>query len=206
MAHASEKFIGELVLFFLDLAVNRETGMLLYRIHDDIWLCGEPETTANGWTCMQKYAKVMGVEFNRHKTGSVYLADERQNDPKVAKVLPAGDVAIGFLKLHQGSGNWVIDQELVGAHVKQLQKQLDACTSVLNWVQTWNSCIGRFFSHTFGEPANCFGRDHIDSVLQTYEQMQRVLFAGGGGTGDNVVEHCRCYLEGFWYDKINQND
>ena len=36
MAHAPQKLLGELVLFFLDLAANKKTGMLLYRLHDDI--------------------------------------------------------------------------------------------------------------------------------------------------------------------------
>ncbi|KAK3343961.1 hypothetical protein B0T25DRAFT_522006 [Lasiosphaeria hispida] len=53
MAHASEKFIGELVLFFMDLAVNRKTGILLYRLHDDIWICGEPERSAQAWTYLE---------------------------------------------------------------------------------------------------------------------------------------------------------
>ena len=39
MAHASEKFTGELVLFFMDLAVNRQTGILLKCLLDDILLC-----------------------------------------------------------------------------------------------------------------------------------------------------------------------
>ena len=36
IAHASEKAVGELVLFFMDLAVNRASGIILYRLHDDI--------------------------------------------------------------------------------------------------------------------------------------------------------------------------
>jgi hypothetical protein len=189
MAHASEKFTGELVLFFMDLAVNRETGILLYRLHDDIWLVGEPQRSAQAWTCMESFAKVFGLDFNRAKTGSVYLPGSSKRDATIAKTLPSGPVKIGFLSLDPESGKWVIDQKLVVAHVDQLKKQLADCKSVMSWVQTWNSCIGRFFSHTFGEPAYCFGRDHVDEVLNTYRNMLRRLFPGSNGKEGSVVDH-----------------
>jgi hypothetical protein len=192
MAHASEKFTGELVLFFMDLAVNRETGILLYRLHDDIWLVGEPQRSAQAWSCMQSFAKVFGLDFNKAKTGSVYLPGSSKRDTTIAKTLPAGPVKIGFLALDSDSGKWVIDQKLVVAHVDQLKKQLTECQSVLSWVQTWNSCIGRFFSHTFGEPAYCFGREHVDEVLDTYRNMLRRLFPGSAGKEGSVVEHRKC--------------
>jgi hypothetical protein len=192
MAHASEKFTGELVLFIMDLAVNKKAGMLLYRLHDDLWLCGEPERCVQAWDVMGQFAKIMGLEFNRNKTGSVYLTSEaKMKDPKITAALPKGPVEIGFLTLDNETGNWVINQRQVDAHVKQLQKQLTACNSVLSWVQTWNSCIGRFFSHTFGEPAYCFGRQHLDIILKTYECMQRTLFNGRDGNGNNVTEHLK---------------
>ena len=182
MAHATEKFIGELVLFVMDLVVNRETGMLLYRLHDDLFLVGEPRRCAKAWEAMNTFAKVMGLKFNAHKTGSVYLANEGEKIPEVAAALPKGRVQIGHLALDEESGEWVIDQEQVGEHVAQLKKQLGASGSILRWVQTWNSCIGRFFSHTFGEPASCFGVGHVDSILETYRRMNEVLFGAGGGS------------------------
>jgi len=65
IAHASEKLLGELILFFMDLAVNEKTGLLLYRLHDDIWLSGEPQKCAQAWEVMQKFAKITGLEFNK---------------------------------------------------------------------------------------------------------------------------------------------
>jgi hypothetical protein len=191
MAHASEKFTGELVLFFMDLAVNRDTGILLYRLHDDIWFVGEPKRSAQAWTCMQLFAKVFGLEFNKAKTGSVYLPGSAKRDEAIARTLPVGPVKIGFLCLDPETGKWVIDQKLVMAHVDQLKKQLTECKSVLSWVQTWNSCIGRFFSHTFGEPAHCFGREHVNEVLNTYQTMLRRLFPGSDGKEGSVVEHSK---------------
>ena len=189
MAHASEKFTGELVLFFMDLAVNRETGILLYRLHDDIWLVGEPDRSAQAWSCMQSFAKVFGLDFNKAKTGSVYIPGTSKKNASIAATLPTGPVKIGFLALDPESGKWVIDQKLVVAHVDQLKKQLTESKSLLSWVQTWNSCIGRFFSHTFGEPAYCFGRDHINQVLDTYQMMLKRLFPGSNGSEGSVVEH-----------------
>ena len=188
MAHASEKLLGELVLFFMDLAVNRETGMLLYRLHDDLWLCGEPAKCARAWEVMNEYAQVAGLEFNKGKTGSVYLADTK--DSGIASRLPQGPVTFGFLQLDEQSGDWVIDQTQVDAHVQQLQTQLDNCDNVvISWIRTWNSCIGRFFKNTFGQPANCFGRPHIESILATYEKMNRTLFKNSNAT--TVTDHLR---------------
>lgn len=176
MAHAPEKLIGELVLFIMDLAVNKESGLLLYRLHDDLWLCGDPSQCATAWKTMEQFAKITGLEFNYNKTGSVYLGNDKERGQSVASTLPVGPVTIGFLTLDPETSNWVIDQKQVDAHVAQLQKQLASCDSVLSWVQTWNSCIGRFFSHTFGEPAFCFGAQHVDSILSTHQSIQKISF------------------------------
>ena len=156
MACSLEKFFGELVLFFMDFAVNQEAEMLLCRFHDDLWLVGEPEKCLQAWRSMKRFSEVMGLEFNKKKMGSVYVTcDGTEKDEEIAASLPTGAVSVGFLILDGNTGQWKIDQEQVDGHVKQLQKQLAECTSVLSWVQTWNSCIGRFFGHTFGEPAYC---------------------------------------------------
>jgi hypothetical protein len=138
---------------------------------------------------MQDFAKVFGLDFNKAKTGSVYLPGSAKRDATIAKTLPAGPVKIGFLNLDPETGKWVIDQQLVLAHVDQLKKQLAECKSVLSWVQTWNSCIGRFFSHTFGEPARCFGREHVEEVLSTYQNMLQRLFPSSDGKEGSVIEH-----------------
>ncbi|KAL5364673.1 hypothetical protein BJX96DRAFT_157752 [Aspergillus floccosus] len=184
MAHASEKLIGELILFFMDLAVNRETGLLLYRLHDDLWLCGEPSKCAQAWEVMGEFAKVTGLTFNTNKTGSVYLAES--TDPVIAGKFPKGPVTFGILELDANSGEWVIDQKQVDAHARQLKKQLDGCDSVISWIRTWNSCIGRFFQNTFGQPAFCFGQPHVDSILATYKRLQEGLFEGS-----TVTQHLR---------------
>ncbi|KAL9108514.1 MAG: hypothetical protein Q9227_006729 [Pyrenula ochraceoflavens] len=193
MAHVFEKFIGEIVLFFMDLAVNQESRMLLYRFHDDLWLCGSPARCAKAWQSMERFAKVMGLEFNKHKTGSVYLSNRKSKDSKIAQILPEGPVSMNFLTLDANSGQWVINQEHVQEHVGQLQKQLVGSKSVLEWIKTWNSCIGRFFSYTFGEAANCFGRGHLDTILQTHQKMQAFLFKGTKSS-NAVTEHLKSMI------------
>jgi hypothetical protein len=191
MAHVFEKLLGELVLFFMDLAVAQNGGMNLYRFHDDLWLAGPPKACASAWKTMEEFAKVMGLEFNKNKTGSVYLTDDkRSKSTDVVKALPEGPVVMNFLILDPGSGKWVINKEHVQEHVNQLQKQLNASKSVLAWIKTWNSCIGRFFSYTFGEPAHCFGRDHVDEILKAHREMQHHLF-NSPETGKTVVEHVK---------------
>lgn len=191
MAHVFEKLLGELVLFFMDLTVAQNGGTILYRFHDDLWLAGKPSQCAAAWKCMEKFANVMGLEFNKHKTGSVYLTDGKcARDTNVLKTLPEGPVAINFLVLDPNSGTWVIDQKHVQEHVLQLQKQLTASNSVLQWIKTWNSCVSRFFSYTFGEPAHCFGLDHLDKILRTHTNMQNFLF-NNEDTGNTVGKHIK---------------
>ena len=137
MAHSLQKLFGEVVLFFIDLAVNQEAEMLLYRFHDDLWLVGEPKKCAQAWKTMEQFSSVMRLEFNKRKTGSVYLTyDGKIKDNRIAAILPKGTVSVGFLKLDPETGDWMIDQEEVSKHIEQLQKQLLSCTSVLAWVQT----------------------------------------------------------------------
>ncbi|KAF2098425.1 hypothetical protein NA57DRAFT_38906 [Rhizodiscina lignyota] len=177
LAHSTEKLTGELVLFFLDFAVFRETGLLLHRLHDDLWVWGDPEKVAQAWRVIKDLAKILGLEFNLDKTGSVYLLSEGMaKDEAVAAALPKGPVSIGLLGLDPKSGKWEINQNVVSAHVQQLGKLLADSESILSWVHTWNSCIGRFFGNTFGHPAACFGREHVDNVLATYRSMQERLF------------------------------
>ncbi|KAK1991365.1 hypothetical protein LX36DRAFT_735741 [Colletotrichum falcatum] len=219
MARAPEKLIGELVLFVMDLAVNQETGLQLYRLHDDLWVAGAPADTARAWAAMQRFARVMGLEFNAKKTGSVYLADDGlRRDEAIAAELPGGAVRVGHLVLDPRSGRWVIDRENVAEHVAQLKKQLAESRSVLDWVRTWNSCIGRFFGHAFGEPAFCFGKEHVESVLETYRAMQRDIFApwcrdaadgeaggGGGGGGDDGCSAVR-YMKSKIEERFGVSD
>lgn len=172
--------------------------MLLYRLHDDLWLCGDPAKCVKAWTAIERCAQVLGLQFNQSKTGSVYLAEENHKEPHIQNALPKGRVILGFLELEAQTGRWVIDHNQVDAHVKQLGKQLAGCTSIFSWIQTWNSCIGRFFNYTFGQPANCFGQRHVEMILDTHRMMQEKLFgspASGQAKRNSVTEHLQKTIE-----------
>jgi hypothetical protein len=167
---AFETLFGEIVLFCMDVAVNRLSGMTLIRFHDDLYLYGAPSETANAWVTIKRFVKVLGLDINTSKTGSVYLSD-KSKDTGIADKFPKGPVGMGMLQLSEKG--WTINQGQVAAHTRQLRKQLGQCNSIMSWIQTWNACMGRFFQDTFGKPANCFGQAHIDAILETHAQMQQ---------------------------------
>lgn len=72
------------MLFVLDLAVNQKTGMLLYRLHDDLWLCGDPQRCADAWQVMNACFKIFGLQFNKAKTGSVYIISDDRKERREA--------------------------------------------------------------------------------------------------------------------------
>lgn len=186
IAHAISNFMAEVVLFVLDLAVNQEAqGTLLYRLTDDLWIWGDPATTNDAWKSIRRCVNVLGLTINEKKSGSVNPGEDTCPD------LPKGDVTWGFLKLDPDTGRWLIDQSQVDRHTKQLKRQLNACKSVFSFIQLWNSCVGRFFKRTFGQPANCFGRAHVDMILDTHKRIQVYLFSEDSAAGKSVTDHLR---------------
>jgi hypothetical protein len=177
---AFEKLFGECVLFSMDVAVNRLSEMTLIRFHDDLWLSGDPAQVVLAWETIEGFVKVLGLDINTSKTGSMYLST-RPKDNAIATRLPDGPVCMGMLQLTD-SADWSIDQKQVKAHVRQLHKQLGQCTSIISWIQTWNACMGKFFQNTFGKPANCFGQAHVDAILETHATMQADLFSSHNGS------------------------
>jgi hypothetical protein len=177
---AFEKLFGECVLFCMDVAVNRLSGMTLIRFHDDLWLSGEPSICGNAWEVIEDFVKVLGLDINTSKTGSVYIA-HGEKDPVTASKFPAGPVIMGMLQLTE-DGDWTIDQKQVTAHTRQLRKQLGQSRSIISWIQIWNACMGKFFQNTFGKPADCFGQAHVNAILQTHASMQRELFESHNGS------------------------
>lgn len=182
---------GESLLFCVDFAVNQKAnGTRLYRLHDDMWLWGNTEACVKGWEVLGECAGVLGLDFNFEKTGSApILGTERKLDSDLATALPKGDVTWGFLKLDRHTGHFVIDQGEVDKHIEELRVQLDACKTVFNWIQAWNTYGARFFSNFFGKPSNCSGRQHIDSMLETFQRIQQQLFPDTpGGVGAHVKQ------------------
>ncbi|OBT90428.1 hypothetical protein VE02_00761 [Pseudogymnoascus sp. 03VT05] len=181
--------LGESVLFCLDFAFNQRTkGVFLWRLHDDIWFWGDKSTCEMGWNVMTEFSELMGLDFAEDKTGSVQIAAHGSESTSTSSVLPTGDVVWGFLKLDAKSGRFVINQKQVDKHIKELSLQLSSCKCVFDWIQAWNIYATQFFTTNFGRPANCFGRAHVDEILETFEKIQKQLFTNEGDSVTSVIK------------------
>ncbi|GKT49189.1 uncharacterized protein ColSpa_09370 [Colletotrichum spaethianum] len=179
--------VAETMLFCMDFAVNQQAnGGRLYRLHDDMWLWGGLETCVRAWETMTEFVELTGLEFNEDKTGSVRIAAQGgKPGQQPPKGLPEGDVVWGFLKLDPASGRFLLDQNKVDVHIDELRLQLDACSSVFDWIQAWNIYGARFFRTNCAQLANCYSRAHVDSMLATFHRIQQRLF-GDGGAGAHL--------------------
>ncbi|KAF6836146.1 hypothetical protein CPLU01_03845 [Colletotrichum plurivorum] len=178
-------FFAETMLFCMDFAVNQNgDGCRLYRLHDDMWLWGGLETCARAWATMTEFVELAGLNFNEDKTGSVRIGAEA-TAAAADDGLPRGDVTWGFLKLDRSSGRFLLDQTKLDMHIDELRLQLDACSSVFDWIQAWNIYGARFFKTNCGQLANCYSRAHVDSMLAAFHRIQQRLF-GDGGAGEHL--------------------
>ncbi|KAK7192219.1 hypothetical protein DPSP01_010223 [Paraphaeosphaeria sporulosa] len=201
MSHILSDALSEAVLFCLDFAVNKRTqGANIHRFHDDLWFWGQESTCIQAWNAMQEFSKIMGMQLNEDKTGAALIVADKASSRPLPDALPKGPIKWGFLNLDASSGRWVIDRAQVDEHIEELRRQLGACRSVMAWVQAWNSYVTRFFSTHFGRPANCFGRQHNDMIIETYEHIQRSLFKDAGTM--NVTD----YLRGMLKERFDTDD
>lgn len=167
-------------------------------MHDDFWIWSSShETVVKGWQAITNFSETMGVTLNEGKTGTVRIVRNEEVSSEaqlvladIDSILPSGEIRWGFLYLDPLTGQFKIDDKMVDHHVKELQRQLQDKKSIFAWIQAWNSYAGKFFVSNFGKPANCFGRQHIDSMLETMQRIQRDIF-----TDSNVVEYLKSTLQ-----------
>lgn len=202
--------MGEAVLFCLDFAINKATETNLYRLHDDIWFWGDKTASITAWQTIQKFSDVMGLRLNEGKTGAVELSGSPLTACEFSSSdgLPSGPITWGFLKLGH-SGQWIVDDKQIEVHINEIRTQLEACDSILAWIQAWNAYAARFTSNNLGESANCLGRPHLDMAIAAFEKIQCKLFAADNLKGKNVTEHLKAKLsekfgvedvpDGFFY-------
>jgi hypothetical protein len=194
MSHMISDVLSEAVLFCLDFAVNKRTqGANIYRFHDDLWFWGQESTCVQAWDALKEFTTIMGLDLNDEKSGSALIVADEAKPRSPPQALPQGKIKWGFLTLDAATGRWVIDRNEVDQHIEELQRQLSACRSVMAWVQAWNSYVSRFFTNNFGNPANCFGQQHNDMIIDTFAHIQRSLFADSGAA--SVTEHLRAMLK-----------
>ncbi|KAK6507066.1 hypothetical protein TWF481_005517 [Arthrobotrys musiformis] len=184
-------FFGEALLFCADFAVNQKAdGARLYRLHDDIWMWGDKDACRKGWSALTEFSNLTGLEFNEEKTGSAIIYSDRNTKvPSYHAGLPRGDVVWGFLKLDPVSGFFAINPKKVDTHIEELSLQLKACKSVFDFTQAWNIYGARFFRTNCGRPAVCFGRQHVDSMLETFQRIQQRIFKSStSGVGTHLKQ------------------
>ncbi|PFH54057.1 hypothetical protein AMATHDRAFT_53860 [Amanita thiersii Skay4041] len=200
---------GEVVMFIMDFAINqRADGIRLYRMHDDLWLFdADASKCARAWKEMNTYANLVGLTFNKEKTGSACVGGGQNS----VSDLPDGDVKWGFLKFDQVKGRFAIDQAQVDLHIVELRRQLAATKSIIGWVNAYNKYMAFLLRNFGGHPAQCFGRDHLNDLLDTFSRIQRELFKDFGS--NSAVNYLRGVIqqrfnisdlpEGYFYFPVN---
>lgn len=197
----------EVVLFSMDRAVSRSAkGANLHRLHDDFWIWGPQDECVKAWHAVAEFNRVMGLEVNEDKSGSVLISQNKTVPGTVtphkkptmggkvpgAKILegtvslPLGNIAWGFLVLDASTGRFTIDATLMKKHIEELRLRLDSEKSILGYIKAWNHISVRFFTSMLGKPANCLGLAHIKTILEAFSQVQRILFPSG-----SVTEHLK---------------
>lgn len=181
-SHVLSNVFGEVTLFCLDFHLNQITnGALLYRLLDDLWFWSpDHKATVQVWEAIRHFGAITGTTLNPSKTGAVRISGNPDVTLPIDQSLPKGQISWGFLRLSPETGRFEIDQIMVDKHIQELRKQLQGKrSSVFSFIQTWNIYATTFFTSNFGKPANCFGRDHVDLVLNTHSRIQREIFKSG---------------------------
>lgn len=171
MSYSLSELFGETVLFMLDFTVNKSTkGLFMYRSHDDFWIWHHDKALcATAWKAIGKFNEAMGLAINEDKTGSITIGGDPHPD------LPDGLIKWGFLTL-QPDGKLIIDQANVDEHIIEMKRQLADPKAILSWVKSYNTYVTRFLPHNFGEPAPCFGHEHVDDIIQTLDRVHKEIF------------------------------
>ena len=188
-SHVLSEVFGEVVLFCLDFQINQQTGgEILWRMNDDFWFWSSSHALCEkAWSVIRRFAETTGLGINDARSGAVRIAREPGEHTSltsldVGKELPNGKIRWGMLYFNANAGRFEIDQEMVTKNIDELGRQLKNNTnSIFPWIQVWNSYAATFFTSNFGKPANCFGRQHVDSMLATHQHIQRQIFASSAG-------------------------
>jgi len=164
--HNLELFFSEAVLFFLELAVHKETGAYVYRLYDRCYCLGIPEITFKAEMELARFCDIMGL--------------------KSYDTCSTGELSIGFLKFNfqtstspKSSTILEIDHTKVAEYIHEVKKRLDTCSSVLEWIREWNKTIGTYAAHLFGTPTDNFGATHREAVRTAYDFIYLSLLDDG---------------------------
>lgn len=204
LGYALSDLCVDAVQFIMHFAVNqRADGLHLYPIQNDVWLWdANADRCAHGWKEMNRYAALLGLRFDESKTGAASIGKSNPD-------LPSGDISWGLLKFDSSKAKFVIDQEEVDKHITELRHQLSTAKSVFGWVNVYNQYMAFLIRNFGGRPANCFGVEHVDDMIDTLARVQRELIPNTKGA---VVGHLRAMIqerfgfgdlpEGYFYSPL----
>ncbi|KAI5458984.1 hypothetical protein BGZ63DRAFT_490837 [Mariannaea sp. PMI_226] len=200
-SHVLSEVFGETALFCLDFAVNQSTaGNVLWRVHDDVWFWSPDHAVAvKAWETLDEFIAVTGTEVNPARAGTIRVSKDVTSTLPIDKSLPRGEIRWGFLRLSPKTGKFEIDQAMVDSHIEELHKQLlHKRKSVLDFIPAWNSYAAVFFNSNFGKAANCFGREHVDNILDTHKSIQErvcsLLPQEGETKASSVTEYIKSMI------------
>lgn len=159
-SHMMEVFLSEAVLVALDLAVHQKTNSYLYRLHDKMHFVGSQKQRQSAEEVITQFASIMGLE----------LRPESSASPKTLR--------IGLLAMHTDTAVFEIDEAKLISHAHWIKKQLNACTTILDWVRIWNREVGTYAAHLFGPLADAFGKPHLDAVKSAHNRIYDVVLGG----------------------------
>ena len=201
-SHALSELFSEAVLFCLDFEINQSIGTdPLWRLSDDFWFwSAENAKCHQAWSTIQRFVETTGLSLNRARTGGARMLQNKDEpnqliSAEVGADLPDGQIRWGMLRFNPFNGRFEIDQQMVDKHIAELGRQLQSKeSSVFAWIQAWNIYASTFFTSNFGKPANCFGRQHVDNMLETHQRIQHGIFtspAGDAPTATSVLDYLR---------------
>ncbi|KAJ3122530.1 hypothetical protein HK098_002756 [Nowakowskiella sp. JEL0407] len=148
ISHATSTMLAELMLFFMEFAVNKETdGIQFYRLHDDFWFFDTDEKKCiSAWNLMKNFNDLVGIKFNEEKCGSVKIFGVKhpaKTDDFVPASKPLPQAPFGRGRTYQRDE----------AAIEQTAKR---------------------FRQNYG--ARIFGQSHIENIIATMKKVNMELF------------------------------
>jgi DNA-binding ferritin-like protein (Dps family) len=185
IAHQLSALFGECILFMMEVAVKRQTGIRLHRIYDDFWFWdSDQEKVVQAWRVMNEYANLVNLQFNSHKSGSAVINSHDNSGilsiPSFGPPpLPQAGVWWGYLAF-RADGLFQIDHALVEPHIKEMGQKLKASKTVLRWVNVYNKYI-YLFMRGFGSCTKILGFQHLVQIGECMKMIHMRVFHGQNG-------------------------
>ncbi|KAI8578415.1 hypothetical protein K450DRAFT_272833 [Umbelopsis ramanniana AG] len=180
ISHQLSALFGECILFMMEAAVKHQTGIRLYRVHDDFWFWdSHQDKVVQAWRVMNEYASLTNLRFNAEKSGSAVI-NGQDNSILLSTAsfgplpLPQARVWWGFLVFRE-DGLFQIDHALIEPHIEEMRQKLQSSKTVLSWVNVYNKYIS-FFMQGFGSCAKVLGTQHLDQIGKCMQMIQRRVF------------------------------